>query len=398
MLLPRISHRETEFMSTRPFIARVTVATILVIAIAVGAYFIWQVRSILLLLAIGILFGSIIEPLVNRLRRIGLSRGQGLLTLYLLIFGIIGVGIYYLSPLLGRQISNFDAAIPEIFDSLRKTALESGNETIQRSGVRAITQIEISWNNFRNNPNVNTDQAFSVVNTLLGMSMSFISMLIVTFYWTVEKISIKRWFLSQFPFGVRPRAHAIWDEVEFRIGGWARGQLMLMISIGVISGLVYYAVDLRFWLALAVVAGLTEVIPYIGPIIGGSVAGVVALTESPEKAVLVLVLVFAIQQLEGALLVPRIMKHAVGMTPLTVILAVLIGNQIGGPAGSIIAIPIGASLQVVVSSLLRSRENLIDAELSTLSVQPVSANHFDTPFVQPGKSKFSMRSVEKSPT
>ena len=107
------------------------------------------------------------------------------------------------------------------------------------------------------------------------------------------------------------------------------------------------------------------------------------------------VLVFVIQQLEGALLVPRIMKHAVGMTPLTVILAVLIGNQLGGPAGSIIAIPIGAAAQVIVSSLLRSRENVIDAELSTLSVQPISANHFDTPFVQPGKGRFALRSVEK---
>lgn len=383
-------------MSTTPFIVRVTVATLLVIAIAVAAYFVWQVRSILLLLAIGILFGSILEPLVNRLRRIGFSRGQALLSWYVILFGIVGVAIYYFSPLLARQISNFDAAIPEIFESLRQTFRDSGNETLRRSGVRAITQIEISWNNFRNNPNVNPDQAFSVVNTVLGMSMSFISALIVTFYWTVEKVSVKRWFLSQFPFSVRPRAHAIWDEVEFRIGGWARGQLMLMISIGVISGLVYYAIDLRFWLALAVIAGITEVIPYIGPIIGGAFATVVALTESPEKAILVAVLVFAIQQLEGAFLVPRIMKHAVGMTPLTVILAVLIGNQLGGPAGSIIAIPIGASVQVVVSSLLRSRENVIDAELSNLSVQPITAKHFDTPFVQPGKSRFALRSVEKS--
>lgn len=382
-------------MSTRPFILRVIVATLLVIGICVSAYFVWQVRSILLLLAIGILFGAVIEPLVNRLRRIGFSRGPALLTWYIVIFGIIGVAIYNFSPLLGRQIANFDAAIPDIFASLREQALNSSNDTIRRSGFRAIVQVENAWDRFRNDPNVEADQAFNVVNTLLGFSMSFISMLIVTFYWTVEKASIKRWFLSQFPFEVRGRAHAIWDEVEFRIGGWARGQLLLMISIGVISGTVYYAIDLRFWLALGVVAGLTEVIPYIGPILGGAVAAIVALTDSPEKAILVVVLVFAIQQLEGALLVPRIMKHAVGMTPLTVILAVLIGNQLGGPAGSIIAIPIGAAVQVIVSSLLRSRDHVIDAELSTLSVQPISANHFDTPFVQPGKGRFTLRSAEK---
>lgn len=382
-------------MSTRPYILRVIIAAILVIAIAVSAWFVWQIRSILLILAIGILFGAIVDPLINRLRRIGLGRGQALLALYVLFFAIIGAAIYYLSPMLGRQIGNLDKAIPEIFENLRNQTLASGNDTIRRSGYRVITQIELAWNNFRTDPNVNPDQAFSFVNTLLGVSLSVISALIVTFYWTVEKVAIKRGFLGLFPFAVRPRAHAIWDEVEYRIGGWARGQLMLMISIGVISGAVYYAIDLRFWLALAVFAGLTEVIPYIGPILGGAAAAAVALTDSPQKAILVIVLVFAIQQLEGAFLVPRIMKHAVGMTPLTVILAVLIGNQLGGPAGSIIAIPIGASVQVIVSSLLRSRDNIIDAELSTLSVQPLSSNHFDTPFVEPGQTRFALRQVEK---
>lgn len=382
-------------MSTKPYILRVTIATILVIAIAVGAYFVWQVRSILLLLAIGILFGAIVDPLVNRIRRIGLSRGQALLSIYVVFFAVLGVGIYYVSPLLARQIGNFDKAIPEIFENLRNQAIVMENQTFKRSSLRVITQIESAWNGLRYDPNVNPDQAFSFVNTIFGASLSVISMLIVTFYWTVEKVAIKRGFLGLFPFGVRPRAHSIWDEVEYRIGGWARGQLLLMLSIGVISGTVYWAIDLRFWLALGIFAGLTEVIPYIGPILGGAAAAVVALTDSPQKAILVLILVFAIQQLEGAFLVPRIMKHAVGMTPLTVILAVLIGNQLGGPAGSIIAIPIGAAVQVIVSSLLRSRDNIIDAELSTLSVQPLSPNHFDTPFVEPGKSRFNLRTVEK---
>lgn len=382
-------------MSTRPYILRVVIAAILVIAITVSAWFIWQVRSILLILAIGILFGAIVDPLINRLRRIGLSRGQALLSLYILFFAIIGVGIYYVSPLLGRQIANLDNSIPEIFENLRNQALATGNDTMRRSSFRVITQVEQAWNNFRNDPAVNPDQAFSFVNTLFAASLSVISSLIVTFYWTVEKVAIKRGFLGLFPFAVRSRAHAIWDEVEYRIGGWARGQLMLMVAVGVISGAVYWAVDLRFWLALGIVAGLLEVVPYFGPILAGAIAAAVALTDSPEKAILVIILVFAIQQLEGAFLVPRIMKHTVGMTPLTVILAVLIGNQLGGPAGSIIAIPIGAAVQVVVSSLLRSRDNVIDAELSTLSVQPLSSNHFDSPFVEPGKSRFSLRSSEK---
>lgn len=375
-------------MTNQPYTLRVTIATVTVIAISVSAWFVWQIRSILLLLAVGILIAGIIEPLVNRLRRIGLGRGPALLIWYVVFFALLGTGIYYLAPLLGKQISNFDKAIPDILNNLHQQAADSSNETIRRSGTRAISQIQVAWTNFRNNPNVDPTQAYSVVNSVLGYSLSFISMLIVTFYWTVEKVSIKRWILGLFPFGSRARAHAIWDDVEYRIGGWARGQLLLMIVIGVICTTVYWAIDLRFWLALGILAGITEVIPYIGPILGGTAAALVALTISPQKAILVILLVFAIQQLEGALLVPRIMKHAVGMTPLTVVLAVLIGNQIGGPAGSIIAIPIGAAVQVIVSSLLRSRDNVIDAELGTLSVQQISPNHFDSPFQPPQKSRF----------
>lgn len=379
-------------MSNQPYTLRVAIATVMVIAISVSAWFVWQVRSILLLLAVGILIAAIIEPLVNRLRRIGWSRGQALLAWYVIFFAILGIGVYYLSPLIGRQISNFDKAIPDILNNLHSQAASSSNDTIRRSGTRIISQVQVSWSEFRNDPNVDPDQAFSVVNTLFGFGLSFISMLIVTFYWTVEKVSIKRWILGLFPFSSRARAHAIWDEVEYRIGGWARGQLLLMITIGVICTAIYRAIDLRFWLALGILAGITEVIPYIGPILGGAAAALVALTDSPQKAALVVILVFAVQQLEGALLVPRIMKYAVGMTPLTVVLAVLIGNQIGGPAGSIIAIPIGAAVQVIVSSLLRSRDNVIDAELGTLSVQQLSPNHFDTPFLAPQKGRVSPKS------
>lgn len=183
----------------------------------------------------------------------------------------------------------------------------------------------------------------------------------------------------------------VWDEIEYKIGGWARGQLLLMLIIGVIFGAIFWAIDLRFWLALGILSGLTEAIPYIGPIFAGTVAALVALTVSPEKAILVIIIAFAVQQLEGAFLVPRIMKNAVGLTPLTVVLAVLVGNALGGPMGSIIAIPIGAAVQVIVSSLLRSRDDSIADELRTLDIQPLSPGHFDTPFAPPSKSIFSLR-------
>lgn len=380
-------------LSTQPYLLRVVLATLTIIGIVLSVWLVWQIRSILLVLGIGILFGAIIDPLVNRLRRIGLSRSQALLILYVAFFAVVGGALYYVLPLLAKQVTAFDDAIPAIFDNLRTQALESGNSIIRQNGFRALMQMENAWNSFRNSPNFDPNQAFSIVNSVFAFGLSAISVLIVTFYWTVEKLAVKRWMLGIIPFTHRSRAHVVWDEIEYKLGGWARGQLLLMLTIGTIFGVIFYAIDLRFWLALAILSGITEAIPYIGPIFAGAVAALVALTDSPEKAILVVILAFVVQQLEGALIVPRIMKNSVGLTPLTVVLAVLIGNALAGPIGSIIAIPIGATAQVIVASLLRSRDDYIADELRTLDIQALSPGHFDSPFQAPVKRVFSLRSA-----
>lgn len=376
--------------SQQSYLVRVVISTIAIIAIIASAWLVWQIRPILLLLAVGILFAAVIEPPVFRLRRAGLGRGQSTLLVYVVIFTVLGIALYYLVPQMVRQITSFDAAIPEIFDNLRQQALQNENSLVRTSGFRILLRLEQAYNNVRNSPELGRDQAFTLVNTVFGVSITFISTLIVTFYWMVEKNTIKRVFLGLFPFDRRARAHVIWDEIDFRIGSWTRGQLLLMAIIGVFSGVIYYVLDVRFWLALAIIAGITEIIPFFGPILAGSVAALVALTDSPQKAILVVIGAFILHQLEGAVLVPRVMNNAVGMTPLTVILAVLAGNTLGGPGGALIAIPIGAVVQVLIGNLLRSRDDFIASELRTLDVAPLSPRQFDSPFVPPEPRRFGL--------
>jgi predicted PurR-regulated permease PerM len=131
----------------------------------------------------------------------------------------------------------------------------------------------------------------------------------------------------------------------------------------------YFLIGLDFWLALGIWAGLTEIIPFIGPVLGGAAATIIALTVSWEKALIVVLFVIALQQLEGAFLVPRVMRNAVGMTPLTVILAVLVGATLAGPIGAVLAIPVGAAVQVLVQDMLRNRADDADSVLATAAVE-----------------------------
>ena len=361
---------------------RVMLYTAAVLAVLATVWFFIQARSILVLLILGIIFSTAIEPLVFRLRRSGLTRGQSILIVYLGIFAILGATVYLVVPILVRQITAFDAAVPEIFDNLRAQALEIENSLVRRSSYQTLWRIQNGYEELRSGPQIGQDQALGLATSVFGILLSLFSLLIVAYYWMTEKTTLKRLVLGLIPFDKRERVHSIWDEIEYKIGGWTRGQMLLMLIIGLGSGVAYYFLDLRFWLALAIWAGLTEAIPFIGPFIGGGTAALIALSDSPEKAALVILVAFILQQLEGAVLVPRVMKNAVGMSPLTVVLAVLAGNALAGPIGSLLAIPIGAATQVVIQNLLRLRDDIITTELRTMDITPLSATALNSPFAE----------------
>ncbi len=370
---------------------RVMINTIAVLFILAMAWMLFQIRSIILLLIIGIIFAGAIEPLVYRLRRRGLSRGQSIMLVYVVLLALVGLGIYLLVPPLIRQVSALNEAVPTIFETLRQQALESDNSFIRRAGYQTLWNIENAYNGLRDRPNIEQEQAVGVATSVIGILFTIITTLIVAFYWMTEKATIKRVMLGLFSYERRDRAHAIWDEIEYKIGGWTRGQLVLMLIIGFCSGAFYYGIDLRFWLALGIWAGITEAIPFIGPFIGGGTAALIALAESPQKALIVIGFTIALQQIEGAVLVPRVMRNAVGMSPLTVVLAVLVGGVLIGPLGSLLAIPVGAAVQVLVQNLLRLRDDRIESELRTATTDrhPHPTDVLNSPFAPPDPTALS---------
>jgi predicted PurR-regulated permease PerM len=314
-----------------------------------------QVKSIIIIIVLGIILSSAIDPLVRRLRRYGLSRGQGVLVVYLGLAAVVGLILYLVVPPLVRQVIELVNNIPDILSNLRQQAASSNNDFVRTTGVRLIDRASRAYQQYKSSPPIETQTAFGFVSSVLGAVFTTFSVLIVSFYWTTEKATIKRLVLGLFPGDKRAYAHDVWDEIEAKLGGWTRGEAVLCTAIGAASGIAYWTIVLDFWLPLAIFAAITEAIPFFGPILAGSLAFIIALTDSWQKAVLVIVIVFAIQQLEGAVLVPRIMKNAVGLSPLSVIIAVFIGGGLLGPLGAVIAIPVAAAVQVLVQNLLRAR-------------------------------------------
>ena len=137
------------------------------------------------------------------------------------------------------------------------------------------------------------------------------------------------------------------------LGGWVRGQLLLMLFIGVLAGVGYTLMGLKYTIVLAILAGLLEIVPLVGPWLGAIPAILVALTQDVRMALLVGVYILVIQLIEGNVLVPRVMGRTVGISPLIVIVGILVGTALGGIPGALVAVPLAAALQVILRNMLR---------------------------------------------
>ncbi len=316
------------------------------------AYIVVKVQLVLVLMLMALLFATIIERPVMALERRRIPRPLSILTVYITILGALVLLSLILVPVISEEADSFRSDAPAQLRQLQDNWRESRNPLLNGPGEdllgRAIKAIE-------DPPSPAQDTAVNVLVKIGGGIVGIMTMLIIAFYYLMEKALLRRLILQQLRSESRQRVARVWDDVEAQVGRWLRGQFTLCLIIGVTSTIGYGIMGIRFWPLLGLVAGITEALPIVGPWLGGIPAVVIALTQSWEKAVMVALFVVALQLTENAILVPRVMKGAVGLTPLTVFLAILAGTQFMSIAGALLAIPIAAAVQVIVTDYLKTR-------------------------------------------
>jgi predicted PurR-regulated permease PerM len=316
-----------------------------------------QVQLVLVLGLLALLLGTILEGPVRFFQRQRFPRPAAILAVYIIIIGTLALLIVAIAPGIGDQVSEFTDDVPGKLENLRTEWVASENGLLSGPGVgvldRAIEMIEGD-----EEVNVSQDavaQAIPVLTSITGGIVSTITLLVMTFYYLLEKRLLRGLILDALSPRMRERVDGLWTEVENKVGGWMRGQLLLCLIIGTIATVSYGVIGLEFWPLLGLWAGLTEIIPIIGPWIGGIPAVLIALTMSWQLAITTVIIIVAMQTLENWVLVPRVMKGAVGLTPLTVFAAILAGTQFMGVVGAVLAIPIAATIQVILTDFLERR-------------------------------------------
>jgi predicted PurR-regulated permease PerM len=331
--------------------SQIAIAGVTLLAVFAAALLVLRLIDILILVLVALVIAATLRPIVSAFQHRGIPKALALLLIYLGILGVFAGLFVLVVPVLVDQGGALVRGLPQAYAGLVASLEENPNEVIRTLPQRLPTGDQLA-NQLQAVSGVVLPGALGIGMGLLALLAEIVTILVLSIYLTLDQSHLERFWLSLAPAHRRPELLAIWREIESRLGGYVRGELLLMTSIGVLSSLGYLVIGLPYPLALGVLAGLLEFVPMVGPTLGAIPAIVVALSISPQAALLVLAYSIVIQMTENNILVPRLMGRSVGVSPITVILAVFAFSSLLGISGAFLAIPLAAIVQVLMDHVI----------------------------------------------
>lgn len=328
------------------------------LALTALAFFIgwamYEARGALLIIYISGLMATGLGPVVHAIEHAvpagakRLPRWLAILVIYLAIVGSLTiVGILVIPPLVD-QAQQLWTQGPALLDRAQSFLINRGildhRITVEEAVQRAP------------GPGNAVGTVATAVTRVFAAILGFITILILTFYLLVESDVLFAAFARLFPRADRPRVEEVATKITTKVSAWLSGQLILAGTIGVTAAIGLYLLGVPYFYVLALIAGLGEMIPVVGPMLSAIPAVVVGFTVSPKTGLFVLLFWILQQQVENHLLVPKVMERQVGVSAVTVIIALLVGGSILGILGAVLAVPTAAILQVMVQELLDERD------------------------------------------
>lgn len=326
--------------------ARTTaVVTLVVLAIVVLALALWKIRLVVTLLFLAFTIAAAMRPGVEALRRRGIPRGVGIAVHYVAFAGLVAIFLWLVVP---AAIDQVQAALGG--DALRQAAQQSsGVKHDILAGLDRRLQHLPSGSSFIQPAAEYGRRAFEIVIAIFFMFAA-------AAYWVFERDRAVDVVCSLLARPKRQKVRDTWRLIDLKLGAFIRGQLLLIVFVAVVLCGCFKLIGLPYWLLVGSFAGLVEIVPVIGPLVAVAVAIGVGFTASVHVALLAGLVVLAVRLLEDYLIMPRVLGHSVGLTPLVVLVSVTsVGILFGGYA-VILAIPIASVAVTLIDVLVRARE------------------------------------------
>ncbi|MGH7962292.1 MAG: AI-2E family transporter [Candidatus Binatia bacterium] len=344
----------------------------ILIALAIGmvgaAMLLYYLIDILLIFFLGLVVAAALQPWHVRLCNVGVPRGIAVLLIYLLFVIALALIAFFVGPVLIEQISTFAASFPEQYTNTIASLQASPTPFLRSVGAKLPSFAVLTRNLTEISPSF-FGHFIGFMGSTAAFFTYFVVVLVFGFYWTLEVPRFERLLMSLLPVARRTQVLNIWHEIEFKLGAFIRGQGLAMLAIGIASAIGYALIGLPNVLVLAVLAGLFEAVPMMGPALAAVPAIFAALPLGPASVLLVIGYSILLQMLETNVLTPRIMSHTVGMSALIGLFAILAFGALYGVLGVFIAIPLTVVLQVLLDHMVINAEPV--AETTGLTASPL---------------------------
>ncbi|WP_422487314.1 AI-2E family transporter [Gudongella sp. DL1XJH-153] len=305
----------------------------------------------------------ILNPLVKFLEKRKMSRTVAILIVFLLFFGIIGIAFGTIIPSLTGDLSGFIEDIPNIVGFVENLIVElrAGEITFIPKEVQDYLNVEDQLDRLGEFLKNAFRGIFNVLVNSTGTLLDIIITPIITFYYLKDKDKILKALTEDIPESGISKLKEFGKDMDKVFGGFIKGQLTIAAFVGVLTGVGCFFIGVPYALTIGLVAGITNIIPYFGPWLGGVLPVILGFMERPLMALWVIILIVVIQQIEAAFLSPQIMSHSVGLHPLLVMFSVLFFGSMFGILGMIIGVPLMGILKVLLGYLKEFR-NIVKTE------------------------------------
>jgi predicted PurR-regulated permease PerM len=334
----------------KPQVISISARTIVVgLAIIIGLGVLWFIRDVLAIFFVALLLAALIDPFAHWFERRKIPRGLGVLIVYVILLAIMTGMILLIVPPLVGQLSDLARNLEGPLGSARG-AIDNLQIFSERYGFSE--NIADSFAGLQQSLSGAVQGLFETIAGIFGGIATFILVLVLAFYMVVEEGAARKLFKNITPKRYRPYITGLIGRMQEKLGAWLRGQIILMVIIGVMTYIGLLIIGVEFSLVLAIFAGIAELVPYAGPIIAAVPAIIIAFSVSPLKALIVALLYFGIQQLENSVIAPKVMQKSVGLNPLISIFALLVGFKLAGFVGALLAIPVATLVTVFLRDII----------------------------------------------
>lgn len=328
-----------------------TATFIKIIIILLAFALLYLLKSIFALIFMAFVISSAFKPLISRLENFKIPKLLSILIVYLSFLGFLILAVVMIIQPMAIEISQFAQVFPEYYSKAQGFL----SQIDVKSNSNFASDVQTSLGSIGG---VLTQTVNSLLNQtikLFGGVFSFLTIIIMAFYFSTEENIIRKFIKNL----IAERHHDyivnLNIKVQEKLGQWFRGQMILSLVIFCLSFVGLSLLGVKYALVLAIIAGVFEIIPYFGPWFSGAIAVLLTLLQSPTKALFVIILYFAIQQIESSFITPKVMGRSTGLNPLLVVISILIGFQLGGVLGGLIAVPVAAALSVFVIEFLEKK-------------------------------------------